>query len=667
MASKPDRGEIQSRLTSWLLNKPRYHKRFALMLIDFSMLSVALWAISSLRFGTLYVPPSQTALALMIAAPVICIGTLWWFEVYKVVTRFMGYRGATQIAMAIGLATLIWALIVFMSGQGGIPRTVIIMFGLTGAVLLALVRYVIKFLLDAANITPPRRLIAVPAKAAVIYGAGQMGARLLADVRRARDRTIVAFIDSSPSLWRQYVNGVKVYPPQRMARLIEREGVREVLVAVPGSQRRERRDVLEELKKLPVAVKVLPAYEDIAFGHVGVSNLRDVEVGDLLGRDPVKPSEALMSRAITGKSVLVTGAGGSIGSELVRQMIGQAPRRIVLFDISEPALYKVEVEIAELLNKRQLHLEVKAVLGSVLDQKLMRDVINNNEIETIYHAAAYKHVPIVEGNPIVGLDNNAFGTRALSHVAQSCGVERFVLVSTDKAVRPASIMGASKRLAELSLQALAAEQKSPTIFAVVRFGNVLDSSGSVVPRFRDQIRNGGPVTVTHPEVTRYFMSMSEAAELVIQAGAMASGGEVFVLQMGDPIRIDDLARLMVRLSNLEIRDENNPNGDIAISYIGLRPGEKLYEELLIGAHTEATEHPRIFKSDEPYLTAEELDREMSELKQAMASGDISRIDSVLSRSVESYRPRSSLPGATTELTASHTESHLREPASRTLH
>lgn len=635
------------------------------MLIDFSVLSFALWAALSLRFGTLYVPPSQTTVALMIAAPAICIGTLWWFEVYKVVTRFMGYRGATQIAMAIGLATLIWALIVFMSGQSGIPRTVIFLFGGAAVVLLTLVRYAIKFLLDTANIALPRPRIAGPAKPAVIYGAGQMGTRLLADVRRARDRNIVGFIDSSPSLWRQYVNGVKVHAPQRLARLIQREGVCEVLVALPGSQRRERRDVLEELKRLPVAVKVLPAYEDIAFGHVGVSNLRDVEVGDLLGRDPVKPSEALMSRAITGKSVLVTGAGGSIGSELVKQMIGQAPRRIVLFDISEPALYKVEVEITELLGERHPRPELKAVLGSVLDQKLMRDVIAENEIETIYHAAAYKHVPIVEGNPIVGLDNNAFGTRALANVAQSCGVERFVLVSTDKAVRPANIMGASKRLAELSLQALAAERKSPTIFTVVRFGNVLDSSGSVVPRFRDQIRKGGPVTVTHPEVTRYFMSMSEAAELVIQAGAMATGGEVFVLQMGDPIRIDDLARLMVRLSNLEIRDEDNPNGDIAISYIGLRPGEKLYEELLIGAHTEATEHPRIFKSDEPYLTADELDRELSELKRAMASGDVAEIDSVLSRTVESYRPRASLSGPTER--TSHAETHVREPEIRTLH
>lgn len=647
---------------------PRYHKRAALILIDLTLTSLALWTIVSLRFGKLYVPPSQTTLALVIAAPLICVVTLWWFEVYRVVTRFMGYRGATQISMAVGLATLIWALIVFMSGQAGIPRTAIFLFGMSAAVLLVLVRYAIKFLLDTANITLPRLRPQGPVKRAVIYGAGLMGTRLLGEVRRARDREVIGFIDPSPSLWRQYVSGVKIHAPRRLERLIDRDGVSEVLVALPGSQREERRRILEELKQLPVVVKVLPAYEDIALGHVGVSNLRDVEVGDLLGREPVKPSEALMARAIRGKSVLVTGAGGSIGSELVRQMIDLAARRIVLFDISESALYRIESEFRELLDKRPASVprpEVKAMLGSVLDRQRVRDILIENEIETIYHAAAYKHVPIVQNNPIIGLSNNAFGTLSIAQVAESCGVERFVLISTDKAVRPANIMGASKRIAELALQALAADRKSSTIFTVVRFGNVLDSSGSVVPRFREQIRNGGPVTVTHPEVTRYFMSMSEAAELVIQAGAMAAGGEVFVLQMGDPIRIDDLARLMIRLSNFEVRGENNPNGDIEIEYIGLRPGEKLYEELLIGAHTEATEHPRIFKSDEPYLSAEEFERELSDLERAMASGDLARIDQVLLRTVEGYQPRSS-PAVHPERTSLQ-PGDWRDPEPRTLH
>lgn len=649
---------------------PRYHKRAALMLIDFTLMSVALWAIFSFRFGKLYLPPSQMTLALMAAAPLICIATLWWFEVYRVVTRFMGYRGVTQISMAVGLATLIWALVVFMSGQAGIPRTAIGLFGVTAAVLLVLVRYAIKFLLDMANIALPRPRPQGPVKRAVIYGAGLMGTRLLGEVRRARDREVIGFVDTSPSLWRQYVGGVKIHAPERLARLIERDGVSEVLVALPGSQKQERRKILEELKQLPVVVKVLPAYEDIALGHVGVSNLRDVEVGDLLGREPVKPSEALMARAIRGKSVLITGAGGSIGSELVRQMLDLAARRIVLFDISESALYRIDSEFRELLDKRPASVprpEVKAMLGSVLDRQRVRDILIENEIETIYHAAAYKHVPIVQNNQVIGLNNNAFGTRAIAQVAESCGVERFVLISTDKAVRPANIMGASKRIAELALQAMATDRKSPTIFTVVRFGNVLDSSGSVVPRFREQIRNGGPVTVTHPEVTRYFMSMSEAAELVIQAGAMATGGEVFVLQMGDPIRIDDLARLMIRLSNSEVRDDANPEGDIAIKYIGLRPGEKLYEELLIGAHTEATEHPRIFKSDEPYLLAEEFEREVAALGQAMASGDAARIDEVLLRTVEGYQPQSALVPQSERAAGPAGPGEWPEPEPRTLH
>lgn len=629
-----------SGLRAWVLNTPRYHKRAALVTIDLSLLSFALWASFSFRLGTLYVPPNGATLALMIAAPLICVATLWWFGIYRLVTRYVGYRGTSQVVMAVALGTLVWSLIVFMTGQNGVPRTAIILFGVAAAVLLALVRYAIKLLLESANIRVPPARVDVPLKPTVIYGAGRMGIELLANVRRARDREVVAFIDRSPTLWRQYVMGVKVHAPQRLQRLIERQGIAEVLVALPGNQRRERRDVLKELEQLRVAVKVLPAYEDLASGQVDVSNLRDVEVGDLLGRDPVKPNVELLTRNTRGKSILVTGAGGSIGSELVRQVVQQSPRLLVLFDISEPALYKIEIEILEALARLPDHAPkpfVKAVLGSVLDAKLVNDVIVDNAIETIFHAAAYKHVPLVEHNPIAGLSNNVFGTSIVAECALKAGVERFVLVSTDKAVRPTNTMGASKRLAELVLQSLAAEQGS-TVFTVVRFGNVLDSSGSVVPRFRQQIRAGGPITVTHPEVTRYFMSIPEAAELVVQAGAMAKGGEVFVLQMGDPVRIDDLARLMVRLSNLEVRDENNPDGDIAIAYTGLRPGEKLYEELLIGAHTDETEHPRIFKSDEPFLLAPDLRNELDQLKAAMAARDLTTIQSILLRTVEGYRP-----------------------------
>lgn len=630
-------GELPSRFRAWLLDKPRYHKRAVLVAIDLSILSLALWTCLSLRFGTLYVPPTGVAWALVVAAPLITLGTLWWLGIYRLVTRYIGYRGVSQVTLAVGLATLLWALLVFMTGQNGIPRSVIIWYALGSTLLLNLVRYAIKLLLDSVDMRLPRLHPAVPLKPTFIYGAGHMGIELLANVRRARDRDVIGFVDSSPTLWRQYVHGVKVFDPNRLPRLIEREGICEVLVAIPD--RRERRDVLRQLEPLPVVVKVLPAYADIDTGHASINDLRDVEVGDLLGRDPVRPNSELMTRNTRGKSILVTGAGGSIGSELVRQVVSQQPRLLVLFDISEPALYKIELEVNEALSKLAAPAKrpiIKSVLGSVLDAKLVSDVIEQNAIETIYHAAAYKHVPIVEHNPIAGLDNNVFGTRIVAECARNAGVERFVLISTDKAVRPTNTMGASKRLAELVLQAMASDQNG-TVFTVVRFGNVLDSSGSVVPRFRQQIRAGGPITVTHPEVTRYFMSIPEAAELVIQAGAMAKGGEVFVLQMGDPVRIDDLARLMVRLSNLEVRDASNPDGDIAITYTGLRPGEKLYEELLIGAHTEATEHQRIFKSDEPFLTPSELKVELDQLRKAMDGRDMSMTRAVLLRTVEGYR------------------------------
>lgn len=627
-------------MRNYIFEMPRYHKRVALLVADFIILSTALWVPLSVRFGVLYVPPTGVALALVLAAPLITIATLWHFNVYRVVTRFVGYRGATQIVLAVGLSTLIWALLVFMSGQNGIPRSVIIPFGLTGALLVIATRYAIKAILNSADIPTAREFSGVPPKPTLIYGAGRMGVELLKTVRRARDRDIVAFIDSSPTLWRQYAVGVKIYPPHRLAGLIASESVCEVLVALPGSQKQERREVLKQLEQLPVSVKVLPAYEDFTSGHVGVSSLRDVDVNDLLGREPVMPRSELLARNTRGKSVLVTGAGGSIGTELVRQVVRQLPRLVVLLDISEAALYRIELEMSETLAELPEDVarpRLVPVLGSVGDDKLVNALLIEHRVETIYHAAAYKHVPMVESNPIAGVENNVLGTLVIAKAAVRCGVERFVLISTDKAVRPTNIMGASKRLSELVLQAKAARQVG-TVFTAVRFGNVIDSSGSVVPRFRKQISAGGPITVTHPDVVRYFMSIPEAAELVVQAGAMATGGEVFVLQMGEPVRILDLARLMVRLSNREVRDEFNPNGDIDIIFTGLRPGEKLFEELLIGARTEATEHPRIYKSDEPFLPWSEIEHELDVLKLATEAHDTAALKNVLERTVEGYHP-----------------------------
>jgi FlaA1/EpsC-like NDP-sugar epimerase len=393
------------------------------------------------------------------------------------------------------------------------------------------------------------------------------------------------------------------------------------------------------LEQLPVAVRTLPAIEDLASGRVAVGDLRDIDPQDLLGREPVPSNAQLLARNIKGKAVLVTGAGGSIGSELVRAVLRQKPRRLILLDRGEEQLYEIGIEVEDLLRRLPVNgsgrPEIRTVLGSVLDRALVCRTLASGEVETVYHAAAFKHVPMLEHNAAEAIRNNTFATRVIAEAAEELGVERFVLVSTDKAVRPTNIMGASKRLAEMVLQARAAEERGSTVFSMVRFGNVLDSSGSVVRRFREQIRAGGPLTVTHPDVIRYFMSIPEAAALVIQAGAMAEGGDVFVLDMGEPVKIDNLARSMIRLAGLEVRDADHPDGDIAIEYVGLRAGEKLHEELLLNGRAVATEHPRIRKSHEPFLPPDDLAAVLAELRAATAQGDAA-IRAVLARAVEGF-------------------------------
>ncbi len=662
---------VSGKATGWagavrrgLLELPRFQKRALLVFFDFASLTFIVWAAMTLRYGDYYVPADAKAAALMLLAPIITVSTFAWFGLYRLVTRFIGFRGAVRIAACVGLSVLIWSLIVFMSGQHGIPRTVIFTYGLAAALVATLSRQFAGLILKSAGIRIPKLPLDIDRKPVLIYGAGEMGVQLLQALRGVVDYEPVGFIDPEPSMWGQYLGGIKVYRPEKIGHIIERAGVKEVLLAVSEGKRRERRQLLTELESYPVAVKVLPAMEDIATGRVGITDVRPLEVEDLLGRDPVPPDLKLLSRSITGKSILVTGAGGSVGSELVRQILKQGPRTLVLLDISEPALYGIEIEISEeiarLAGKQSPAPKLVSVLGSVLDEPVVRRAITEHGVQTIYHAAAYKHVPIVEHNAVVGLQNNTFGCAAIARMSRDLGVERCVLISTDKAVRPTNVMGASKRLGELILQAHAAEKDVGTVFTMVRFGNVLDSSGSVVRRFRDQIASGGPVTVTHPEVIRYFMSIPEAAELVIQAGAMATGGEVFVLDMGEPVKIDDLARLMVQLAGLELRSSDAPDGEIDIVYTGLRPGEKLYEELLIGANTTGTEHARIMRSDEPFLPSDELSRELAQLKAAMKDFDTEAIHAVLMRTVEGYLPPELLPG-------SESPSRVWATTSRTLH
>jgi FlaA1/EpsC-like NDP-sugar epimerase len=654
------------RFAIWLIERPRWFKRALLIINDLVLLSLAIWAAYTLRLSRLYVPPNPEKWVLLIAAPLIGVTVFYMRGLYKLVTRFIGPEGTTRIYVAVIIAALLWAVAVLMMAVKDHPRSVIVIYALIAALLIRLSRqWAGAVLLRAA---PEHKAVSFDKrKPVIIYGAGSLGIQLLRALNETGGYKMVAFIDPDPSLAGQVVHGVKVLRPDRIGKVIADENVKEVLLATPSALRGERRLALKVLEAFPVVVKTLPALEEIASGHVQVSDLRPIDVEDLLGRDPVTPNLELLAANVQGKVVMITGAGGSIGSELTRQLLKLGPKTLVLFELSEVALYDISMEIDDLNRRLQLETEgatagptgVVAVLGSVLDRKLMTRTIQERGVEVIYHAAAYKHVPIVEANPFAGLQNNTFGTLVVAEAAKECGVERFVLVSSDKAVRPTNIMGASKRLAEQILQALAQERGTATIFTMVRFGNVLDSSGSVVKLFRNQIKAGGPVTVTHPEVIRYFMSIPEAAQLVVQAGTMATGGEVFVLEMGTPVKIDDLARTMIRLSGLDVRDEKHPDGDIAIEYVGLRPGEKLYEELLIGENTTGTSHPRIFKNSEPVVPYDELIAVLERLEDAIQRLDEAEMQDLLRATVEGYVPASGGVPAVGK--------GEWQPASRTLH
>ncbi len=651
-------------LAVWLIERPRWFKRVFLIANDFVMLGIAIWGAYSLRLSQLYVPESPEVFLLMLAAPVVGILVFYWRGLYKLVTRFIGPEGTTRIYMAVLIAATAWALVVLMSGIKGQPRSAVVIYALIAAGLIRLSRqWMGAVLLKSAPQFKPVSFD--KRKTVIIYGASPIGIQLLRALNETGSYRTVAFIDPDPSLARQVVHGVKVVRPEKIGKVISDEHVEEVLLATPSALRSERRVALKVLEDYPVSVKTLPALEEIASGRVEVSDLRPIEVEDLLGRDPVAPDIELLTAQVHGKAVMITGAGGSIGSELSRQLLKLGPKALVLFDVSEAALYEISLEIAEMQRRSEKDAQgtadkttVVQVLGSVLDRRLVSRVIEEHGVEVIYHAAAYKHVPIVEVNPFAGIQNNTFGTLVVAEAAKELGVKRFVLVSSDKAVRPTNIMGASKRLAELVLQALA-QDGAATIFTMVRFGNVLDSSGSVVRLFRNQIKAGGPVTVTHPEVIRYFMSIPEAAQLVIQAGAMATGGEVFVLEMGTPVKIDDLARTMVRLSGLEVRDEAHPDGDVAIEYVGLRPGEKLYEELLIGENATGTTHPRIFKTSEPILAYEELIAALEHVEDAIQRVDLTELQDMLRTTVEGYAPAGAIHSVPAK--------DEWQPISRTLH
>lgn len=607
---------------------PRPYKRLITIAADIVALPLALWSAFALRLGT-FTPPIEHIWWLFVVVPVLTVPLLKFSGLYREVLRYMGPQAALAILKGVTLSVALLGVVALLGDVRDLPRSVLILYWMNGLLYLGGSRILLRAMLQSLIRRQHGR---VPV---VIYGAGAAGAQLVSALDMSPDYVPVAMVDDDASLWGSTVAGLQVHSPVLLEELITDSNVHHVLLALPTASRERRRAIIRRLEPFPVRVKTVPNLVDLATGRAALDDIRDVEIEDLLGRDPVAPDRTLLSACIYQKNVLVTGAGGSIGSELCRQIALLSPRRLVLYEISEFALYQIERELREMLERSATEVELVPMLGSVLNRVRLQEVMRAFEIETVYHAAAYKHVPLVEHNVLEGVRNNTLGTWHAAMAAQAVGVETFVLISTDKAVRPTNIMGASKRLAELVLQGLAAEG-SETTFCMVRFGNVLGSSGSVVPLFREQIRQGGPVTITHPEITRYFMTIPEAATLVLQAGAMAEGGDVFVLDMGEPVKIVDLARQMIRLMGLEVRDQEHPNGDIEIVFTGLRPGEKLYEELLIGDNVTGTKHPMIMRAMESSLTWAEVEQLLVRLNKAYERFDCAEVEAVLAEAVTGF-------------------------------
>jgi FlaA1/EpsC-like NDP-sugar epimerase len=618
--------EIERALRNRLIQLPRRTKQLLMLVAD----AVGFVACVLVCGWLQLVDPIVRTDGLLLTAGILLVAHLLARHLgfYHSIVRYLGMgllvAGAkVAIGSGIALASIAW-----LMGLTTQPLRLAVVYSAFCGLYLVGSRYLAQYFLDRRS--PNRDPV-------IIYGAGESGARLAQAMQGNHAYKPVAFIDDDPATQGKHITGLRVHPRAALDDLIAKHGASAVLLAMPSASRRRRLEIVASVENLPVHVQTIPEFNDLISGRARVDDIREVDVEELLSRDPVAPDKTLMQATLLGQSVLVTGAGGSIGSELCRQILRVGPATLVLFELSEAALYMIEKDLSALAEKLGVHCEIVPLLGSVQDQDRMQAIMQQFRVQTVYHAAAYKHVPIVEQNIVAGVRNNVVGTHATAMAALRARVKTFVLVSTDKAVSPTNVMGASKRMAELILQAFQ-DTTDQTRFAMVRFGNVLESSGSVVPLFREQIRNGGPVTVTHPEIIRYFMTIPEAAQLVIQAGGMARGGDVFVLDMGEPVKIRDLARRMILLMGLTIRDDDNPHGDIEIRYTGLRPAEKLYEELLIGDNATGTEHPRIMRAREDYLRGGELNALLDELQQALSGLDCCRVRDVLIRVVKEYDP-----------------------------
>ncbi len=612
-----------------VLKCSRWQKRAIMLMADAVALPVMLWTAYALRFGNL-VPPIEDPwlfpLTVLVGLP-----ALYLLGFYRSIVRYLGAEVAWSVVLGMTATVVVLASLSYMV-PAMVPRSVFLIFWILGVLYLGSSRFLARRFLyrimSGYFTTEP----------VAVYGAGGAGGQLVTALQQGRKLHPVLVVDDDPGKQGTLLSGVPVVDRLTLKQAVAEERIRTVLLAMPNLSRQRRMAVVSWLEKLDVRVQTVPAFADIASGKARLEEIQDVAIEDLLGRDAVPPRLDLLSRCISGKHVMVTGAGGSIGSELCRQILKLNPSRLVLLEQSEVALYDIERELSGVLRESGKDIELVPMLGSVVNRGLVKSLCEEQRIDTLYHAAAYKHVPIVEANPDAGVRNNIIGTLAAAEGARDAGVRHFILISTDKAVRPTNVMGATKRFAELVLQSLASSSDN-TIFSMVRFGNVLGSSGSVVPLFRKQIMQGGPVTVTHPDVIRYFMTIPEAAQLVIQAGAMAKGGEVFVLDMGEPVRIMDLATTMIRLMGMSVRDATNPDGDIEVVFSGLRPGEKLYEELLIGECSIETEHEMIMQAHEEKLTPAEINEALDRFRTALERGDQDALRALLRSYVNGYQPR----------------------------
>ncbi|RZP92198.1 polysaccharide biosynthesis protein [Vibrio vulnificus] len=617
---------------AYIWSLPRVHKRLISLAIDTLLITFSFFMAIWVRHGEVAVSVSVETWLTLAGTAVVTLITFTKLGLYRAVLRYLTFHALTVVVLGALISALsITTFAYFFNAE--VPRTVPVIYMTFLALLCGGARMMVRSLIVQASRKGCERVL--------IYGAGSTGRQLAIALRNAETYQVKGFIDNDPSLENTIIQGLTVHSSQQISRLVEKQEIEKILLAMPRATRSERKAIIDGLLHLPVEVLTVPDFKDIVNGNATVDELKDVAIEDLLGRDPVEPNPELMKANIHGKVVMVTGAGGSIGSELCRQIVRQKPKTLILFELSEYGLYEIDKELSGMVEAMQLEVEIIPLLGSVQRINRLSATMRAFGVQTVYHAAAYKHVPLVEYNVVEGVRNNVFGTYYSAKAAIEAGVESFVLISTDKAVRPTNVMGTSKRMAELALQALAAKENDKvngTRFCMVRFGNVLGSSGSVIPLFKRQIEEGQAITVTHPDIIRYFMTIPEAAQLVIQAGAMGKGGDVFVLDMGEPVKIVDLAKNLIQLSGLEVKSSDNPNGDIEIKFTGLRPGEKLYEELLIGDNVEGTDHERIMTANEQFLPLEEFNQILDNLDRACHEFDHETIRQILLETPTGFNP-----------------------------